>query len=182
MTQTHTQTRKNGCPAGYEKRLSYKSASGRSVPARCVETQTKKACPPGKLMRKAYVRRFRTNVRERGYTVKRGNQMYRVYPKSRSTIVDAACIKDRGLPGRGPDQIGPLRKGELLKYGYVYRKSDMDRHEALRKAVKEFGALSLYRKLDAVSKLSKRTAPKASNTFKKDREWVRRHFGPLKAV
>lgn len=203
-----------GCPAGYHKRMSYRSGSGRRVPPRCVKSTTvyaeaskdfkrgvtqkaarrlrsagitsstvkaSRACPPGKLLRKAYVRRFRTNVRERGYTVKRGDQMYRVYPKSRSTVVEAACIKDRGLPGKGPQQIAPLRKGELLKYGYVYRKSDLDRREALRKAVKEFGALGVYRKLDAVSKLSKRTAPRASVVFKKDREWVKRHFGPLKA-
>jgi hypothetical protein len=203
-----------GCPAGYHKRMTYKSASGRTVPARCVKSTTvyaesskefkrgvtqkaarrlrsagitgttvkaRNACPPGKVLRKAYVRRFRTNIRERGYTVKRGNQVYRAYPKSRSTIVEAACIKDRGLAGKGPQQIAPLRKGELLKYGYVYRKSDLDRHEALRKAVKSFGALGVYRKLDAVAKLSKRTAPKASVIFKKDRDWVKRHFGPLKA-
>lgn len=219
-----TNTRKNlkslpysankGCPAGYHKRMTYRSASGRTVPTRCVKSTTVyaessknfkrgvtqkaarrlrsagitnttvragTACPPGKVLRKAYVRRFRTNVRERGYTVKRGNQMYRVYPKSRSTIVEAACIKDRGLAGKGPQQIAPLRKGELLKFGYVYRKTDMERHEALRKAVKQFGALGVYRKLDAVSKLSKRTAPRASVTFKKDRDWVKRHFGPLKA-
>jgi hypothetical protein len=219
-----TATRKNfkslpynatkGCPAGFHKRMTYRSTSGRIVPARCVKSTTvyantskefkrgvtqkaarrlrsagitgttmkaSTACPPGKVLRKAYVRRFRTNVRERGYTVKRGNQVYRAYPKSRSTIVEATCIKDRGLEGKGPAQIGPLRKGELLKYGYVYRKSDLDRHEALRKAIKSFGALGVYRKLDAVAKLSKRTAPKASVVFKKDRDWLKRHFGPLKA-
>ena len=142
---------------------------------------TSKACPPGQILRKAYVRRYRTNVRERGYTVRRGNQVYRAYPKSRSTIVQAACIKDKGLPGKGPEEITPLRKGELAKYGYSYRKSDLDRHEALRKAAKEFGALGVYRKLDAVAKLAVRAAPKASATFKKDRDWVKKRLGPLKA-
>lgn len=203
-----------GCPAGYHKRMTYKSASGRTVPARCVRSTTvyaessknfkrgvtqkatrrlkaagitsstvnlRKACPPGQILRKAYVRRFKTNVREKGYTVKRGNQVYRAYPKSSSTIVQAACVKDKGLPGKGPQEITPLRKGELLKYGYVYRKSDLDRHEALRKAAKEFGALGVYRKLDAVAKLSKRAAPKAAAVFKKDRDWVRKRLGPIKA-
>lgn len=203
-----------GCPAGYHKRMSYKSSSGRTVPSRCVRSttvysqtskefkrgvtqkaerrlksagitgttvNTKKACPPGKILRKAYVRRFRTNVRERGYTVKRGSQVYRAYPKSRATIVHASCIKDRGLSGKGPQEITPLRKGELLKYGYSYRKSDIDRHEALRKAVKEYGVLGVYRKLDAVAKLSVRAAPKASAVFKKDRDWLRKRLGPLKA-
>jgi hypothetical protein len=141
----------------------------------------RKACPPGKILRKAYVRRFRTNVRDRGYTVKRGSQVYRAYPKKSSTIVQAACVKDVGLPGKGPQAIAPLRKGELKKHGYVYRKSDLERHEALRRAAKEFGVLGVYRKLDAVAKLSLRAAPKAAAIFKKDRDWVRRRLGPLKA-
>lgn len=203
-----------GCPAGYHKRMTYKTASGRTVPPRCVRATTvyaesskhfkrgvtqkaarrlksrgmtnttvnvRKACPPGKVLRKAYVRRFRTNIRERGYTVKRGSQLYRAYPRASSTVVQAACVKDVGLPGKGPQQIAPLRKGELLKHGYTYKKSDLDRHEALRKAAKEFTALGVYRKLDAVAKLSKRAAPKASAIFKKDRNWVRRRLGPLKA-
>lgn len=141
----------------------------------------RKGCPPGKILRKAYVRRFRTNIRQRGYTVKRGSQLYRAYPKSTSTVVQAACVKDRGLPGKGPQEITPLRKGELKKYGYSFRKPDLERHEALRKAVKEFGVLGVYRKLDAVAKLSVRAAPKASTVFKKDRNWVRKRLGPLKA-
>jgi hypothetical protein len=141
----------------------------------------RKACPPGKILRKAYVRRFRTNVRERGYTVKRGSQVYKAYPRATSTVVQAACIKDKGLPGKGPQEIAPLRKGELMKHGYSYRKSDLERHEALRKAAKEFGPLGIYRKLDAVAKLSVRAAPRASAIFKKDRNWVKRRLGPLKA-
>ena len=141
----------------------------------------RKACPPGKILRKAYVRRFRTNIRERGYTVKRGSQVYKAYPRASSTIVQASCIKDQGLPGKGPQEIGPLRKGELLKYGYSYKKSDLERHEALRRSVKEFGVLGVYRKLDAVAKLSVRAAPKASTVFKKDRDWVKKRLGPLKA-
>lgn len=141
----------------------------------------RKPCPPGKILRKAYVRRYRTNIRERGYTVKRGSQLYRAYPKSSSTVVQASCVKDRGLPGKGPQEIAPLRRGELLKYGYVYRKSDVERHEALRKAAKEYGALGVYRKLNAVAKLSVRAAPKVSAIFKKDRDWVKKRLGPLKA-
>jgi hypothetical protein len=142
---------------------------------------TRKVCPPGKILRKAYVRRYTTGIRKKGYTVRRGNKTYRAYPKSKSTIVKAACIEDRGLKGKGPQQIGPLRKGELLKHGYSYRKPADVRHAALRKAEKEFGALGIYRKLNAVAKLSKRTAPQASRVFKEDRDWIRKTMGPLKA-
>jgi hypothetical protein len=176
-TTTYANTSKN-----FKRGVTQKAA--RRLKAHGITNTTmnaRKACPPGKILRKAYVRRFKTNVRQRGYTVKRGSQLYRAYPKSTSTVVQAACVKDRGLPGKGPQEITPLRKGELKKYGYSFRKSDLIRHEALRKAVKEFGVLGVYRKLDAVAKLSVRAAPKASAIFKKDRDWVRRRLGPLKA-
>jgi hypothetical protein len=165
---------KRGVTQKAARRLASAGASNTTINVR-------KACPPGQILRKAYVRRYTTNVRERGYTVKRGNQLYRAYPKSSSTVVQAACVKDKGLPGKGPEQIAPLRKGELKKHGYLYRDSDLNRHEALRKAVKEYGVLGVYRKLDAITKLSVRAAPKASVIFKKDRDWVKKRLGPLKA-
>jgi len=71
--------------------------------------------------------------------------------------------------------MGQLRKGDLIKYGYQYRLSDRLRHHALEKAIKVYGALSVYHKLDAVAKLAVKTAPDASAIFSKDREWVRDH-------
>jgi hypothetical protein len=102
-----------------------------------------------------------------------------VRPKKNSTYVPAGCIRNRGLPGKGPREgegIGSLRKGELIKYGYSYRLADSTREKALRKAIKAYGALSVYRKLDAVSKYSMRTAPDASRIFARDRDWIRRNF------
>jgi len=133
------------------------------------------------IKRKAYVRKYSTGIRERGFTVKRGNQSYRAYPRSGSMIVRSACVKDKGLPGKGPDLFGTLKKGQLKKYGYVYRQTREARHAALRRAVKEYGALDLFRKLDAVAKLTRRTVPEASRVFKSDREWVRQVLGPLKS-
>ena len=215
-----------GCPSGYHKRSSYKSARGLAVPARCVRATTiyeetskefkartakrisarrKRAgipaatrkCPPGQIRRTGYVRRYSTGIRRRGYTVRRpSGRMYRVYPRASRMLVRSSCIKDRGLPGKGPRQfpnpfkfhggkqvygIGPLRKGELTKHGYSTRASTRKRHSALRSAVKEFGALGVYRKLNAVAKLGVRTARTASRTFKRNRNWVRKSFGPLKA-
>jgi hypothetical protein len=71
--------------------------------------------------------------------------------------------------------MSQLRKGDLIKYGYQYRLADRLRHRALEKAIKVYGALSVYHKLDAVAKLSVKTAPDASAIFVKDREWVRNH-------
>ena len=54
------------------------------------------------------------------------------------------------------------------------------RKNALKKAVQEYGALAVYRKLDAVSKLTKTTIPEASKIYTEDKEWVKRKFS-LKA-
>lgn len=147
-------------------------------------TNTTRKCPPGQIARKGYIRRFTSGIKATGYTVKRkSGKTYKVYPKKTSTYVKSACIKDLGKKGKAApgQQIGPLRKGELKKYGYVYRLPSDKRHSALRKAVAAYGPLSVYRKLNAVAKLAVRTAPAASNAFKADRNWVRETYGPLKA-
>jgi hypothetical protein len=197
-----------GCPSGYHKRSEYKAASGKYVPPRCVRstspyeqsskefkrsTLKKRApkkndeikCPKGYIARHSYARRYKTSVRERGYTVKKASgTTYKVYPKNETLYVPAACVKDLGKPGKGVPEgqgIGPLRKGEMTKFGYSSKKSEEERHDALKKAVAELGPLSTYRKLDAVAKLGARIAPDASRIFAKDRDWVQRRFGPLRA-
>ncbi len=139
----------------------------------------KNGCPKGYIMRRGYTRRFRPSLKSTGFTVRRKGTVYTVRPKANTVVVPAACIKDRGLPGKGPAEgegIGKLRKGELIKYGYQYRLSDSLRQAALMKAIKRYGALSVYRKLDAVAKLSLRTAPDASKIFVRDRNWVKENF------
>jgi hypothetical protein len=136
-------------------------------------------CPKGFILRKGYTRKYRESMSRTGFTVRRKGQLYTVRPSTTSIYVPAGCIKNRGLPGKGPlegEGIGKLRKGELIKYGYQYRLSDAKRHKALKKAVEQYGATSVFHKLDAIAKLSKRTAPNASNIFGKDRNWVREHM------
>jgi hypothetical protein len=191
------------CPPKYHLRHGYTSKKGRYVHPRCVRSTTiytqssanfnksqtakterrlknmgkssssTKKCPPGQILRKGYVRRFQTATRSQGYSVKRGNTTYRAYPSKTSTYVKPSCIKDRGLPG-SKNVFGHLRKGDLSKYGYNVKKTEKDRHEALNKAIEEYGALGTFRKLNAVAKLSIRTAPSASKIFEEDRDWVRK--------
>lgn len=202
---------RKGCPDGFHKRSSYTSKRGHRVPPRCVKAQTvyketrknysrrilrrqeerlehfkkpgtsRLRCPPGKIQRHGYVRRFGKTVMARGYTVKKASgKEYHIKPAQKSVYVKPACIKDKGdprvkapSPGEG---IGPLRRGELKKHGYVYMKHREERHNALRRAIKEFGSLGVFRKLDAVAKLSKHSAPEASRVFRADRDWLRDHY------
>ncbi len=136
-------------------------------------------CPSGYIMRKGYTRKFKNTIKREGFTVRRRGKLFTVRPKKNETYVPAGCIRNRGLPGKGPREgegIGSLRKGELIKYGYSYRLADSARQKALKKAVKAYGALSVYRKLDAVTKYSVRTAPDASKIFERDRDWVKANF------
>jgi hypothetical protein len=92
---------------------------------------------------------------------------------------------DMGAPGKGLDGrpgIGPLRKGELAKYGYVAvsKLGVMERHIALKKAIDEYGSLSVWRKLNAVHIYTRRTSPATSAVLKLDMDWIRSTFG-LKA-
>jgi hypothetical protein len=153
-------------------------SSAKKIPG--MRTLSRKACPPGMIERKPYVRRFSTLVRQKGYTVKKKNgTTYTVHPKAKTSYVKSQCVKDMGLPGKGPSKgqgIGPLRKGELKKFDYSSSKTDVARHLALRKAVKEFGALGVFRKLLAVSNYTLRTQPTKSRIYKADSEWVKNEF------
>jgi hypothetical protein len=139
-----------------------------------LNTRKNTRCPPGTVLRKGYTRKFRQSIAQSGYTVRRKGKLYTVRPKMQEVHVAAACIKDRGLPGKGPvnGSFAKLRKGELIKYGYQYRLSDRLRHMALEKAIKAYGPLKVFHKLDAVAKLSSRTAPDAHKIFVQDRDWV----------
>lgn len=209
MAKTLKYNSARGCPGGYHHRKGYTTKKGTYVEPRCVKSTTvyaqsqqefqssrtararrrlksagkrlglTKKCPPGYILRAPYKRKFSSTIRREGYSAKRGNKTVRVFPKTASGLVKAACIKDRGLSGKGPRSgkgIGALRKGELSKYGYKAKESREKRHAALKKAIDEFGALGVYRKLDAIAKYTLRTAPDAHTVFQADREWVRSHY------
>lgn len=167
----------------------FKNRAGKAQTARLRKAKkplnTTRKCPPGFIARKGYIRKFTSGIRSSGYTVRRkSGTTYKVYPKKRkATYVKSSCIPDLGKKGKAApgEQIGPLRKGELRKHGYIYRLPVDQRHNALRKAVVEYGALGVYRKLNAVAKLAVRTAPDASAAFKADRNWIKETYGPLKA-
>jgi len=83
--------------------------------------------------------------------------------------------KDVGLPGRGPVRI-PVAKGTLSKHGYSIKLPAEKRRDALRKAIDEFGALAVYRKLKVMVIMRKRTQPKAREIFEADASWVREQY------
>lgn len=122
--------------------------------------------------------RRRTASCKRG-TIRRAGYTRRLARSRRTIYVPASCIPDVGAPGKGlasgEPGIGRLREGDLSKFGYdnVTTLSVGRRHLALARAVREYGALSLFRKLNAVYVYTRRSSPASSRIFKADRDWVR---------
>lgn len=153
----------NKCPVGYVKRKGYtRKNTGKHIKGICIRgspyskpiRKTRKACPAGKAPRAGYTRHV---------TKANGSRQ--------SVRVKAACVK-----GGSKVTIGPLRKGELQRFGYSYKLPESIRHSSLRAAIKQLGALDVYRKLDAVAKLSVTANPSSSRVFAADRDWIRSHY------
>lgn len=162
----------NKCPSGYVKRKGYtRKNTGKHIKGICIRStspyankptasrRSRKACPPGKAPRAGYTRHV---------TKANGSRQ--------SIRVKAACVK--GSLSKVPvnQRIGPLRKGELQRFGYSYKLPESIRHSSLRAAIKQLGALDVYRKLDAVAKLSATANPQSSRVFAADRDWIRSHY------
>ena len=79
---------------------------------------------------------------------------------------------------RKSNRIGTLKKGLLTKFGYqnVTQLPLEQRHSALAKAIRAYGPLSVFRKLNAVYVYNRKTNPSHSKIFKTDRDWVRLQF------
>lgn len=100
------------------------------------------------------------------------------YTRKSGVHVRASKVRDMGARGKwaslhGPG-IGQLKPGGLM--GYSPSMSKTARHSKLRKVVKRKGALSTFRKLNALATYTKRTAKGKSKTAKTDRNWVKKIY------
>ena len=86
--------------------------------------------------------------------------------------------KDRGKKGKGKDYF-EIKSGKLAPY-HTYLPA-RKRHEILEKKIRKYGALSVFRSLNAQVVLRKhqrsRDAVKARKVFEADKEWVKRKYG-----
>ncbi len=104
----------------------------------------------------------------------------RVAPPAQGQAVARALFPNNSPPGGGPPEggrrrtarIGKLHEGDLTSLGYKRTAKASSRRRALTRAMKRYGSLSTYRKLNAVATYTKRTSPAASKVFKADRDWV----------
>ena len=69
-----------------------------------------------------------------------------------------------------------LVRGALRDIGYNVNLSEKERQKVLDKAVKQYGGLSVFRKLNALYTLNKNRNPALARKFKKDAEYVKRKY------
>jgi hypothetical protein len=94
------------------------------------------------------------------------------YTTKNNVYVPSKCIKDRGLPGKGPKILPKLKQGTLE--GYSTKKSDLSRHRALLKHSREKSKSTVIKKLNAVKILTKNTSPKTSKKIQKDIKYLQK--------
>lgn len=143
--------------------------------------KTRKECPKGYKLKRSYTRKISKNIMNRGYTVRREGQYYMAKPKVSEVHVPSSCVRDpkarQNNQSRKSGNTMNVLRGDrgLISKGYSFRLKDRKRYSALRRAVEAYGAATVVQKLDAAAKLATKY-PDISDTFAKDRDWVRSHF------
>jgi hypothetical protein len=123
------------------RRKSTKKKKGGRKPIVRYSGGAKKRCSKGKILRKGY--------RRKSYRMANGARV-------KATRVKAACIKNRGKPGKGPKTLPPIKRpGELKKYGYSLALPQAKRRAALRKAARKEGVLPVMRRVNLIRNYSK---------------------------
>ena len=154
-----------------------------SVKAKCIKAtsqtgkktsvENKKYLKKRKSLQHQARAKFETPKCKKGSVVREG---FRRASKSGKQIwVPPTCVKDVGKKGK-QERLFYIEPGRLSKYGYddIENKSEPSRHMAIRKAfVSGEKPLSVARRLNALSTLTKNTNPQLSNKFKEDSEWVK---------
>jgi Family of unknown function (DUF5771) len=128
-----------------------------------------------RITRKGYTRKAHSRT---AYS-RKGHVHVRRATVKRSRVPEGR-IPDQGAPGKWADKHGPgivmEHPGALSSVGYSVVAKPTRRHSALRKAVRKFGPLSTFRKLQAVGTYTKRTSKGRSKKFMADRNWVRKTY------
>src|SRR5579872_4138318 len=180
--------RKSSCKKGYVRRKShtrksYKRSSGvrvksTRVKSNCIKRRSNSKKMP-KMSKISYPKhkgkRTSTKGCKKGY-IRRSSYSRKSYKRSSGVRVKGAKVKSKCIKmtgSHGLRVIPKLRKGELKKYGYSSSEVQSDRHKSLSKAVKSYGATSVFRKLNVLATFNKNRSPVLSRKFKSDRNWVK---------
>lgn len=117
-------------------------------------------CGKGLILRKSYVRK----------SSKKG---------SKRASVKASCVKDRGMPGKGPKTLPPMdHKLSLKEFGYSTKSSQRVRRSSLKKASRANGTLPVLRHLNLIGNYSK--SSENYPTIRDDVEYLKKQYAQEK--
>jgi hypothetical protein len=108
--------------------------------------------------------------------IKRSSYSYK--KKSGTKVkVGSKCIKDQGMPGKGPKIIRLPKEdiGILSNYGYSLKLPYDDRIKAIKKSMKHVDELKLLRHINALRTLFK-SNEKYFDKLNKDMHWIQKHY------
>lgn len=121
-------------------------------------------CEPGEIVRKGY--------RRKKYNRKDGTIV-------RATYVPPTCIRDRGMPGKGPRTLPrPDNRLHLTKYGYSIHRPTRERRAALRAAAQDNSILTVERRLNLIRNLQP-IGEKAKEIMTQDVEYMKKLYAPF---
>jgi hypothetical protein len=119
--------------------------------------------------------REKLTVHRKAYTRKAYTRASGVHVKAARVPATTLEIEDRGAVGRGK-KLFKVHKGLLTKYGYHVANPENRRHDALKKADKQYGSVKLWRMLNAQVLFRKREPSDAAATFRQDRDWIKKNL------
>ena len=117
----------------------------------------------------------RKKQRSRSDSIKscgKGQILRKGYVTKKGVKVSPTCITDLGNLGKAIKNIPVLRKGLLSRFGYHAHLDKEKRHKALKKAIQEYSAGNVVKKLNAIYVLSKNSNPSLAKIYNSDKKWV----------
>jgi len=132
-----------------------------------------KKCPPGHILREGYKKESYKSHSKKGKEINVAG----------SWTKPECILSITGKSKKGSKLITIIDKDVLGKYGYLNIKtiSKGERYAALRKALKEIKALSVYRRLVALSTLNKNRDVELYEILKSDADWIKTQDVYIKA-
>jgi len=178
------------CPKGFIMRSKYKTKKGTLVPEKCIKAQSNSGektsvkveeyLKEKEKMYKEANKKFPKEVSKkckRGYIKREGYKVTKnINEKTIDYWVEPKCIKSQvNRSTKGSKDIVILEKDALKKFGYsdIVNKSFEERKKSLKKALLKIKALSVYRRLIAISTLNKNKNPKLYKKLQEDIKWLK---------
>jgi len=178
------------CPKGFIMRSKYKTKKGTLVPEKCIKAQSNSGektsvkveeyLKEKEKMYKEANKKFPKEASKkckRGYIKREGYKVTKnINEKTIDYWVEPKCIKSQvNRSTKGSKDIVILEKDALKKFGYsdIVNKSFEERKKSLKKALLKIKALSVYRRLIAISTLNKNKNPKLYKKLQEDIKWLK---------